>query len=165
MGETREKFEAASNSLGMEVFASFQKMENGESRTRLTGNGTENPFSYIRVELPVEKGAIGAWQKAHSHNRTIENWIVEKGCQIVCEREKDGSIHFSIMEPGSSYSSRIGIEHNCFVFPGTITHTVKTTVGSHNFDGDWIAAKEIDKFTKAFDMVKYIKENDLEKYL
>jgi len=144
--------------LGQEVNPSFEVMPNGESRTRITGNSDVDPFSYIRVQVPLN---AGGWQNAHLHHHTVETWIVEKGIQVVIE-EKEGGYKFIVMEPGDTYTSKIGVAHNCYVTAGAITHTVKTTVGNHSFDGDWIAAPELDKYSKSLDMDEYLEKRDLE---
>lgn len=148
--------------LGQEVDPSFQVMPNGESRTRITGNGNINPFSYIRVEIPLNK--CSGWQDAHLHKHTVETWIVEKGCQIVIEEMKKGIYKFLVMVPGDTYTSQVGIAHNCFVAAGSIIHTVKMTIGNHTFEGDWIAAPELDIYSKSLDMDEYLEKRDLEKY-
>ena len=151
------QFPEASKALNLDVFASCQQMDNGENRTRLTGDGTANPFSYIRVELPFEEGTIGAWQNAHRHDHVTEIWIVERGIQLVAEETENGEIDIHIMFPGDTYTSKTGINHNCFVSPGAITHTVKV----NNIPNDWIPAPEFDQKTKELDMESFIKEKNL----
>lgn len=153
--EFNEFKEKTKNVLGQEVNPSFEVMPNGESRTRITGNSNINPFSYIRVEMPAGEG--GGWQNAHLHHYTVETWIIEKGCQIVIE-EKEGEYKFFVMEPGDTYTSKVGVAHNCYVTAGAITHTVKRTVGNHNFDGDWIPALALDEYSKSLDMDEYLKK-------
>ena len=86
---------------------------------------------------------------------------MEKGCQIVAYENKSGEIEFKIMRSGDTFASIPGVPHNCFMFSGTITHTVKITEGDHNFDNDWIFSEKIDKLTKSIDMEKFIKEHEL----
>ena len=147
--------------LKLDMSVSYQKMKNGEKRIRFTANGINNPFSHIVVIM--DKGIKAAWQNAHYHLVTVETWIVEKGCQIIIEQNND-EYKIVVMKRGDTYTSSIGIAHNCYVFPDTITHTVKTTIGKSSFDNDWKEAKELDEYTKNINMENIIKEYNLQQF-
>ena len=154
--------EVVKDELGLDLSVSYQKMENGEKRIRFTGNGTSNPFSHIAVVM--DRYVKAAWQNAHYHLVTVETWIVEKGCQIIIEQTSDG-YKIIVMRKGDVYTSTIGIAHNCYVFPDTITHTIKTTVGNSTFDNDWKKAEKLDEYSKSINMENIIKKYNLEQFL
>jgi mannose-6-phosphate isomerase-like protein (cupin superfamily) len=153
--------ETIEKATGLKTNISCSIMDNKELRFRVVANNGVDPFAYNLVATPDK----GGWQNAHNHQHIVETWVVSRGCQIVMEEQKNLSINITILEPGDTYSSTLGLKHNCYVFPNTITHTIKTTIGNYSLDGDWDYDEEFDKFTKSFDMDEFIKENNLEKYL
>ena len=117
---------------------------NGEVRIRATHDSDNNPWSFIRVEAPQKSGG---WQNAHLHRHLTETWYVVKGTQVVMENENGSKKTMIIMNPGDVHTSRVDEEHNCYVSPGAVTLTIKTSPQS--FAGDWIpASEEFDAYTK-----------------
>lgn len=153
--------EQTKEALGGIVVPSFQAMENGEFRTRMTCENISNPFSYIRVEMPEKME--GGWQNAHYHRFTIETWLIEKGYQIIIEEIENSEPQIIVMRPGDIYSSSINRRHNCYVSSGAITHTIKTTIANHtDFKDDWIFAQELDEYSKKLDIISIKKKYHLE---
>lgn len=151
--------------IGQEIELSLEIKQNGESSILITGNSDTNSFSYIYAQEPENE--LASWQSAHFHNHIVETWIVEKGIMIVYENvlNSENTYEEIIIKPGDIYTSKVGVSHNYYLLPGTITHTINISVDNHSFEGDWYLDEKLDEFTKKINMEELIDFNELEEYL
>lgn len=128
-----ERFEIADAGFTSDA----RRMDNGELRIRLRASGKS---TYIRTEDIAE----GAWQNAHRHRGVRETYFVERGW-IASAEESDGvrvvRVHFA----GDVFTSQPNIDHNVYLPPGAVIHTVQygEAVGNPDRGGhDWYPADE-----------------------
>lgn len=108
-------------------------MDNGEKRFRLIGS---DGSSYIRTE----SSAHGGWQNSHYHTTIKELYVIQKGTIIFAELINNNLCTKKYIE-GEFFVSHPMIPHNVYMFPGSITHTIKYGDCSKN---DWNESKELD---------------------
>ena len=92
-------------------------MDNDEKRFRLIG---KDGSSYIRTETSEN----GGWQNSHYHTAIKELYLVQKGSIILIELIND-KISIKKYSEGEYCISEPMIPHNIYMFPNTITHTIK----------------------------------------
>jgi hypothetical protein len=113
-------------------------METGEARFRMTlgdGSGT----------ILCECGERGYWQNAHYHESTTELICVQHGMVAYISESKCGDA-LALYPAGSSFRIDKRVHHNVYMFPNSITYTVKLTEDAQK---DWHAAPELDTRSKA----------------
>ena len=123
-----------------------RKMPYGtERRVRLR---TPQGSAYILTET----GDKGAWQNAHHHQGMLETFMVQKGW-IACASNEEGHRALGIYRPGEVFTSAIGIDHNVYMAPFSVIHTVQhgRPIGNPNKKGnDWYDADPLfDAWTKS----------------
>ena len=123
------------NNYGINIKCNI--MDNGESRFRLIGS---DGSSYIRTESSVNSG----WQNSHYHTEIKELYLVQKGTIIFVEL-KDNRTNIKRISEGEFCISEPMIPHNVYMFPNTITHTIKFGDCSK---ADWNECKELDEIIK-----------------
>jgi len=111
-------------------------MPNGELRFKLE---SRDGSAYVRTQSP--RG--GAWQNSHSHDHTVETYIVETGLMVLASW-RDGRLDLRKFCPGQSTTIQPGVRHNVYLRDHTVTHTVKR--GCH--EQDWKEDIELDQLTK-----------------
>ena len=116
-------------------------MDNGEKRFRLIG---DDGSSYIRTESSINSG----WQNSHYHTTIKELYLVQKGTIIFAELIND-KINTKKYTEGKFFISHPMIPHNVYMFPNTITHTIKFGDCSKT---DWNECKELDDIIKTIDI-------------
>ena len=116
-------------------------MDNGEKRFRLIGG---DGSSYIRTEASINSG----WQNSHYHTTLKELYLIQKGSVIFAELINN-KIHTKKYSEGEFFISQPMISHNVYMFPNTITHTIKFGDCSKP---DWNEAKELDDIIKTIDI-------------
>lgn len=92
--------------------------------------------AYIRAEGSNR----GYWQKSHYHKFVKEIYIVQKG-SILLAQYKDGEVCFNKVDEDETFIVFPNIPHNVFMYPNTITHTVKYGEGK---EYDWEAFEKLD---------------------
>lgn len=123
-------------------------MSNGEKRFRQIC--MKDKTSYIRAE-GADKGY---WQNSHYHKSVREIYIVQKG-SILLAQYIDGKVFFKKLNEDETYIVPPNIPHNVYMYPNTITHTVK--YGEVEED-DWEGFEKLDNILKLenFDIKKYV---------
>ena len=116
-------------------------MDNGEKRFRLIG---DDGSSYIRTESSINSG----WQNSHYHTTIKELYLVQKGTVIFAELINDKT-NIKKYTEGEFFISNPMISHNVYMFPNTITHTIKFGDCSKT---DWNECKEFDDIIKTIDI-------------
>ena len=100
--------------------------------------------AYIRAE----GGKKGYWQRAHYHKYSREIYIIQTGAVIVAQyinnevkinRYKEGDVF--IIEPT--------IPHNIYMYPNTVSHTVKF---GESDEYDWERFELLDEKIKEMDI-------------
>lgn len=139
-----EKFDVVS--LGYELDGRI--MENGEKRFRLRAPDGRN---YIRTEA----GPEGVWQNAHHHHGVRETYIVERGWICVAEQSAGGPSVRTYRE-GEVFTSEPYVDHNVFMPPGAVIHTVQhgEPIGNPDRKGNdwWPAPEAFDQWSKQLDI-------------
>jgi mannose-6-phosphate isomerase-like protein (cupin superfamily) len=131
--------ESAARDYG--VVASHSLMDNGELRFRLMGSDGNG---YIRTVA----SQLGGWQRAHSHSKYRELYVVETGWMGVAVAGGDTkSPHLSRIGQGEFYVTGLSQVHNVYLPAGAVIHTVK--FGSSEADTNWIADEEFTAVTIA----------------
>lgn len=133
------------NDFGIENKHSI--MENGEKRFRLLCKSDKT--AYIRAE----GGNTGYWQKSHYHKTIKELYIIQKGSILVAEYIND-KLEIKKINENEFFSLEPNIPHNIYMYPNTITHTVK--YGKID-DYDWIPCGKLDKILKNINIKEYQK--------
>ena len=118
-------------------------MDNEEKRFRLIGS---DGSSYIRTEASNDSG----WQNSHYHTVIKELYLVQKGTIIFVELINN-KINIKKYNEGEFCISEPMIPHNVYMFPNTITHTIKFGDCSK---ADWNECKELDELVKEIDVKK-----------
>ena len=93
-------------------------METGERRFRQIC--MKDKTSYIRAE----GGSNGYWQKSHYHKYANEIYIVQKGSILLAEYI-DGRVKINKISESETFKVSPKVPHNVYMYPNTITHTVK----------------------------------------
>lgn len=109
-------------------------MDTGEKRFRQIC--TKDKTAYIRTE----SGIKGYWQNSHYHTSIRELYIVQKG-KILFAQYKNNQLEITALNENDIIKTEPSIPHNVYMYPDTVTHTVK--YGEIN-DYDWIACKDLD---------------------
>jgi hypothetical protein len=117
------------------------EMDNGEKRFRLIGS---DGSAYIRTEADSR----GGWQKSHCHTKMRELYLVQKG-EIILAELKDGEVRTKRLGEGEFCITEPNTPHNIYMFPGTVTHTLKFGDCS---DADWNACGELDWLVSDIDI-------------
>ena len=111
----------------------------------------ESGSGYIWTESPADKEP--AWQNAHYHKGIRETYIVERGMMVFASITKGGVHVVKTYAAGDVVTSKPGISHNVYLFPGTAIHTVKhgVLIGNPEKNGaDWYEADPaFDAWTKS----------------
>lgn len=116
-------------------------MDNGEKRFRLIG---DDGSAYIRTESSINSG----WQNSHYHKTIKELYLVQKGTIIFVELVND-ELNVKKYTEGEFCISQPMVPHNVYMFPDTITHTVKFGYCSN---ADWNEFKKLDEMLKSIDI-------------
>jgi fructose-1,6-bisphosphatase/inositol monophosphatase family enzyme len=112
-------------------------METGEARFRtVLGDGSG-------MILCVNEGC-GYWQNAHYHEHTVEIIYVQKG-HVACIASEGGTERICLYAAGAHFALGKGLRHNVYMFPGSVTYTIKLTDGTQS---DWHFAPELDARSK-----------------
>lgn len=119
-------------------------METGEARFRTM---LEDGSGMI---LCVNEGH-GYWQNAHYHEHTVEIICVQKG-RVACIASQDGTEMIRLYAAGTHFALEKGLNHNVYMFPNSVTYTIKLTDGVQS---DWHFAQGLDARSKK------LCENDL----
>ena len=112
-------------------------MDNDEKRFRLIGSDNS---TYIRTEA----SRTGGWQNSHYHKTIKEFYLVQKGAIILVELKNNEVFTKKLLE-GDSFITEPNIPHNVFMFPNTITHTIKF---GDCTNPDWNEYKKLDEIVK-----------------
>ena len=123
-------------------------METGEKRFRQIC--IEDKTSYIRAE----GGNKGYWQKSHYHKYANEIYIVQRG-SILLAQYIDGKVHIDKIEKNGTFKVDPNIPHNVYMYPNTITHTVKYGKGE---EGDWESFEELDNILTKKDINYFVNQ-------
>ena len=123
------------------ITAKHHIMDNGEKRFRLIG---EDGSAYIRTEASLDSG----WQNSHYHTTIKELYLVQKGTIIFVEFINN-KVNLKKYVEGEFCISQPNVPHNVYMFPNTITHTIKFGDCSKS---DWNECKELDKMVKTIDV-------------
>ena len=113
-------------------------MSTGEKRYRQIC--MKDKTAYIRAE----GGNKGYWQKSHYHKYANEIYIVQKG-GILLAQYIDGKVHINKVNEDETFIVFPNIPHNVYMYPNTITHTVKYGDGE---EYDWEAFEKLDDMIK-----------------
>lgn len=109
-------------------------MNTGEKRFRQIC--MRDKTAYIRAE----GGNKGYWQKSHYHKYVKEIYIVQKG-SILLAQYIDGKVHINKVNEDETFIVFPNTPHNVYMYPNTITHTVKYGEGE---EYDWEAFEKLD---------------------
>ena len=109
-------------------------MTTGEKRFRQIC--MKDKTSYIRAE----GGSNGYWQKSHYHKYANEIYIVQKGSILLAEYI-EGRLKINKVSESEIFKVNPNVPHNVYMYPNTITHTVK--YGKSEED-DWEAFEKLD---------------------
>ena len=115
-------------------------MNNGEKRFRLV---SVDGSSYIRTEATSN----GGWQKSHYHTTINELYLVQKGTILFVELINDKT-NITKYSEGEFCVVQPMIPHNVYLFPNTITHTIKF---GNCLNPDWNECKELDEIITKID--------------
>ena len=96
--------------------------------------------AYIRAE----GGKKGYWQKSHYHKYAREIYIIQKGSVIVAEYVKN-KVKIKKHKEGDVFIIEPNIPHNIYMYPNTVSHTVKF---GESDEYDWIRCEELDEKVK-----------------
>ena len=113
-------------------------MSTGEKRYRQIC--MKDKTAYIRAE-GLNKGY---WQKSHFHKYVKEIYIVQKG-GILLAQYIDGKVHINKVNEDETFIVFPNTPHNVYMYPNTITHTVKYGDGE---EYDWEAFEKLDDMIK-----------------
>ena len=113
-------------------------MATGEKRYRQIC--MKDQTAYIRAE----GGDEGYWQNSHYHKRVKEIYIVQKG-GILLAQYIDGKVHINKVNEDETFIVFPNTPHNVYMYPNTITHTVKYGDGE---EYDWEAFEKLDDMIK-----------------
>ena len=113
-------------------------MDNNEKRFRLISD--KDNSSYIRTEGSSD----GGFQNSHYHKFFKEMYIVQKG-QIDIYEYKDGVLKINKLQEGDYFLINANTSHNVYMYPNSITHTVKF---GNSQDNDWYPSHELDELIK-----------------
>ena len=116
-------------------------MDNGEKRFRLVG---DDGSSYIRTEATKD----GGWQNSHYHTTIKEMYLVQRG-QIILVELKNGETIIKKYSEGEFCITNLMIPHNVYMYPNTVTHTVKF---GNCTKPDWNEYKELDEIVKKIEL-------------
>ncbi|MDR1481330.1 MAG: cupin domain-containing protein [Synergistaceae bacterium] len=126
-------------------------MPNGEIRIRsIIGDGDGLVVSV------APKG--GAWQKAHHHKYTTEIIVVKEGRIAIL----NGQGNIKIISRGDYIHIDTGLRHNVYMYPNTVTYTLKCGTMERNVNNDWHPDYELDKICEGYD-VHYMEALELTK--
>lgn len=112
--------------------------DSGETRAqlRLTLPGE------VEVQTGLTTGSVSGWQKAHSHERAHELYIVQAGWILLVGEDGSGNLQPRFLGPNDHEVALAGGVHNVFVGPGAVFMT--TRYGQTN-KYDRIDAPEFDE--------------------
>lgn len=131
------------NEFGIENKHSI--MENGEKRFRQICKNDNT--AYIRAE----SGINGYWQNSHYHTSIKELYIVQKG-SILLAKYLDDKLVIKKINENEFFSLEPNIPHNIYMYPNTVTHTVK--YGKID-DYDWLPYEKLDEMLKKINIEDY----------
>ena len=120
-------------------------MKNGEKRFRQIC--TKDKTAYIRGE----SGDNGYWQNSHYHKTIKELYIVQKGSILLAVYLND-KVKIKKVNENEFFSIGPNIPHNIYMYPNTVTHTVK--YGTID-DNDWIPYEKLDEILKNINIRDY----------
>ena len=100
--------------------------------------------------LCVNEG-LGYWQHAHYHEHTVEIICVQKG-RVACIASEGGTEMIRLYTAGTCFTLEKNLNHNVYMFPNSVTYTIKLTDGTQS---DWHFAQRLDTRSKQ------LCENDL----
>ena len=116
----------------------YTVMENGEKRYRQIC--MKDKTAYIRAE----GGNKGYWQNSHYHKYAKEIYIVQKG-SILLVQYINGKLYTNKINEDETFIVSQNVPHNVYMYPNTITHTVK--YGKVESE-DWESFKKLDEIIK-----------------
>jgi fructose-1,6-bisphosphatase/inositol monophosphatase family enzyme len=116
-------------------------MDTGEYRFRLTLN---DGSGYICCLAPPS----GLWQNAHYHKKLSETFAVQKGKALFVHL-LDNEYHCQLIRAGEAITINPLTHHNVYMYPDTITHTIKY---GDCMDGDWYPCRNTDAWCKKLDV-------------
>lgn len=128
-------------------------MANGEFRVRMMfpdGSG------YVRTEAPRDEKP--SWQRAHYHGTLggkglRETCVVQKGMMAMAFNQGEGGFVVKLYHPGDAVTTEPGVEHNTYLFQGSVIHTTKhgEVVGNPLNGGEdwWSASERFDSWSKS----------------
>lgn len=93
-------------------------LDSGERRFRQIC--LKDNSAYIRAEGKK----IGYWQRSHYHKCAREIYIIQKGAVIVAEYVNK-KVKIKKYKEGDVFIIEPGIPHNIYMYPNTVSHTVK----------------------------------------
>ena len=96
--------------------------------------------AYIRAE----GGEKGYWQIAHYHKYSREIYIIQKGAVIVAEYIKN-KVKIKKFKEGDVFIIEPKIPHNIYMYPNTVSHTVKF---GKSDEYDWERCESLDEKIK-----------------
>jgi len=121
-------------------------MATGEKRFRQIC--MKDKTSYIRAE----GGSNGYWQKSHYHKYANEIYIVQKG-SILLAQYIEGKVQINKINEDETFKVSPNVPHNVYMYPNTITHTVKYGRGEEN---DWETFEKLDNILIGKDIDYFI---------
>ena len=113
-------------------------MPTGEKRFRQIC--MKDKTAYIRSE-GLNKGY---WQKSHYHKYLKEIYIIQKGSVLLAQYIND-KVKINKINEDETFIVFPNIPHNVYMYPNTITHTVKYGGGK---EYDWEAFEKLDNILK-----------------
>lgn len=113
-------------------------MENGEKRFRLICE--RDKTGYIRAE----SGENGYWQKSHYHDSVKELYIVQNGT-ILLIQYINNELKINKLTEGEIFKIEPKIPHNVYMYPNTVSHTVKY---GQIEEFDWKPFSKLDEMLK-----------------
>jgi hypothetical protein len=116
-------------------------MGTGEYRFRLT---LHDGSGYICCLAPPS----GLWQNAHYHKKTSETFAVQHGKALYVNL-LDSEYRCQLIQAGEAITIKPFTHHNVYMFPDTITHTIKYGAGE---DNDWYPCELTNAWCKKLDL-------------
>ena len=96
--------------------------------------------AYIRAE----GGKMGYWQRSHYHKYAREIYIIQKGAVIVAEDVKN-KVKIKKYKEGDVFIIEPNVAHNIYMYPNTVSHTVKF---GKSDEYDWVRSEDLDEKIK-----------------
>lgn len=147
---------AALKGIGYSLDGKGRLDTNGKLQIRI-----QNAVKSITVSLSVvPPDAVAGWENAHSHHGQSEVYAVLTGMVILVLREGK-EVEWVVLTPGETFTVQQKVEHNAYIFPGTVSFVGKEgeplPCPDNARDNDWWPAHELDRYTKELSSPESVK--------